>query len=93
MAKPRGPYVPRLSKVRTDLDMRRDLRRQLETVFQRWDVWSKPDADSLRITTRGDVRSGSGQEHAGNPKERGQGFRIRRTRKLKFAGKSLQKEE
>jgi hypothetical protein len=89
MAKPRGPQIPRLGKVRTEADMRRDLRRQFEPMFQRWDAWSKPSADSIRAATESHVRRGGREEHAGNPKVSGPGLRSRWSRKQKFAGTSL----
>jgi len=89
MAKPRGPQIPRLGKVRTEADMRRDLRRQFEPMFQRWDTWSKPSADSIRTATESHVRRSSGQEHAGNTPVSGPRLHSRWSRKQKFAGTSL----
>ena len=89
MAKPRGPQIPRLGKVRTDADVRRDLRRLLEPTFQRWDKWSKPDANSIRESEARHVRSGGREEHIGNPEVSGPRLRSRWSRKQKFAGTSL----
>jgi hypothetical protein len=92
MAKPRGPYIPRLERLRTTANMRYDLTQQFTAAHSRWLQWSTPDADSIRAAEESHVRSSVRQEHSGDSEVSGQGLRGRRSRKLKFAGKSLQKE-
>jgi hypothetical protein len=92
MAKPRGPYVPRLLPKRAEEGIRRDLMLQFTAAHLRWLQWSTPDADSIRAAEESHVRSRSRQEHTGDPEVSGEGLRGRWSRKLKFAGKSLEKE-
>ena len=92
MVKLRVPRIPRLKPYRTEFTIQRDLAKQFESIFERYEQWSKPDADSIRSAEEGHVRRGVRQKYLGDTEIGGPRLRSSRSRKLQVTRKSLQKE-